>query len=689
MKRNPAPGKLLAATLSLAALLASTNALSLNAQADVATQPVPGHGIDIVGMDKSAMPCTNFYEFANGNWVKTHPIPADRASIGLFSDVADRNDAISKQVLEAAAAQTSASESSAVGKVGAFYRAGMDTAAINAAGIRPLMPELNRIAAVNSQAALIAEMARLQRLGVDTPLAFGASQDAKNSTQVIAEIDQSGLGLPNRDYYLNKDAASIKLRTQYQQHVAKMMQLLDDSAPKAANEAAAIMAFETKLAQVSLSNVAERDPNNVYHRMTVRQLVATAPGYDWQAYLTELGVSAPKQQAINVAMPVFVRNVAEYTRNVPLATWRTYLRYHLASSMASYLSDPFVNENFDFNGRVLQGVTAMRPRWKRVQRATDEALGEDLGKLWVAKAFSPEAKQRATAMVLNLKATLRDDIAHLTWMGPSTRAQALAKCDAMMIKVGYPDHWRDYSALHVTTGSYVLNVMRANAFEFDRQVNKIGKPVDRTEWGMTPPTVNAYYDPTMNEIVFPAGILQPPFFDVQADDASNYGSIGAVIGHEMTHGFDDEGHQFDSKGNLRNWWTAQDQANFMLRAKAIQAQYSSYTPVGTTHINGALTLGENIADNGGTKIAYLALQKDLAGKPQPTIDGFTPDQRFFIAFGENWRANERPQSVLLQLATDPHSPDEYRVIGVLANMPEFYEAFGCPVPDSARKTSIW
>ena len=635
------------------------------------------------------MPCANFFEFANGNWIKTHPIPADRAGIGLFSEVADRNDAISKQVLEAAAAQTGAPESSAIGKVGTFYRVGMDTASINAAGIRPLVPEFNRIAAINSQAALIAEMARLERLGIEVPLDFGASQDAKNSTQVIAEIDQSGLGLPERDYYLKTDPASVKLRMQYQQHVANMMQLLGDPAPKAANEAAAIMAFETKLAQVSLGHVAERDPNNVYHRMTVRQLVATAPGYDWQAYLTDMGVSVPKQQAVNVAMPVFARNVAVYTHTVPLSTWRTYLRFHLVNSTASYLSDPFVNENFNFSGRVLQGVTAMRPRWKRVEATTDRALGEDLGKLWVAKAFSPEAKQRATAMVLNLKATLRDDITHLTWMGPSTRAQALAKCDAMMIKVGYPDHWRDYSNLHVTTGSYVLNVMRANEFEFDRQVNKIGKPVDRTEWGITPPTVNAYYDPSMNEIVFPAGILQPPFFDVLADDASNYGSIGAVIGHEMTHGFDDQGHQFDAKGNLRNWWTKQDEANFMQRANAIVAQYSSYTPIGTTHINGALTQGENIADNGGTKIAYLALQKAIAGKPQPLIDGYTPDQRFFIAFGENWRENVRPQALSLQLATDVHSPAQYRVIGVLANMPEFYEAFGCPVPDSARKTSIW
>ena len=565
----------------------------------------------------------------------------------------------------------------------------MDTAAVNAAGIRPLTPEFNRIAAINSQPALIAEMARLERLGVEVPLDFGASQDAKNSTKVIAEIDQSGLGLPERDYYLKTDPASVKLRMQYQQHVASMMQLLGDSAPKAASEAAAIMAFETKLAQVSLDHVAERNPNNVYHRMTVRQLVADAPGYDWQAYLTDMGVSAPKQQAINVAMPVFARNLATYTHTVPLSTWRTYLRFHLVNSTAAYLSDPFVNENFNFSGRVLQGVTAMRPRWKRVESATDRALGEDLGKLWVAKAFSPEAKQRATAMVLNLKATLRDDITHLTWMGPSTRAQALAKCDAMMIKVGYPDHWRDYSNLHVTTGSYVLNVMRANEFEFDRQVNKIGKPVDRTEWGITPPTVNAYYDPSMNEIVFPAGILQPPFFDVLADDASNYGSIGAVIGHEMTHGFDDQGHQFDAQGNLRNWWTKQDEANFMQRANAIVAQYSSYAPIGTTHINGALTQGENIADNGGTKIAYLALQKAIAGKPQPLIDGYTPDQRFFIAFGENWRENVRPQALALQLATDVHSPAQYRVIGVLANMPEFYEAFGCPVPDSARKTSIW
>ncbi len=649
----------------------------------------PGHGLDLSLMDRSIMPCRDLYDFANGAWSKTAVIPADRSSFGVNTDIDERNLAIEKEVATAAASDTSAAEPSATAKVGAFYQAGMDTAAIDSAGASDLAPELARIAAIKDQAGLTDEIARFNRLGLDAPFAFGSEQDAVNSAQMIAGVYQSGLGLPDREYYLDADPASVAIRTKYQAHVARMMILLGDTPDVAAQEAAQIVALETRIARISLSRLAQRDPAAVYHRMTATQLAALAPNFAWTRYFADLQAPPAAYQAINVAMPAYTKSAADLISATPLPVWQTYLRWHLVDGAAPYLSDAFVNESFAFNGKVLSGTSELEPRWKRVLSVIDSEIGEDLGQLYVAKAFSPEAKQRATAMVLNLKATLRDDITHLTWMGPSTRAQALAKCDAMMIKVGYPDHWRDYSALHLTSASYVTDVLRGNEFEFQREVDKIGKPVDRTEWGMTPPTNNAYYDPSMNEIVFPAGILQPPFFSETADDAVNYGEIGATIGHEMTHGFDDEGRQYDAQGNLKNWWTAQDLANFKSRAGAIVTEYNGFIEVDKLHVNGALTLGENIADNGGTKIAYVALEKALAGKPRPLLDGYTPEQRYFIAYAQSWRTSNRPEVLRRRLITDPHSPEIYRVNGVVSNMAEFYQAFGCPVPSSAYKATIW
>ena len=674
---------------SIAALLACSLANPLASVAQTAPQPAPGHGLDLSLMDRSVMPCRDLYDYANGAWSKSAVIPPDRSSYGVNTDIDERNLAIEKAVASAAASDTSAAEPSPAAKVGAFYQAGMDIAVINAAGATDLAPEMARIAAIKDQQSLTDEFARFNRLGLAVPFAFGSEQDAKNSAEMIAGLYQSGLGLPDREYYLDSDAASVAVRAKYQAHVARMIALLGDSPDSASREAAQVVALETSIARISLSRLAQRDPTAVYHRMTAVQLAAIAPQFDWTRYFADLQVPTAAYQAINVAMPSYTKAATALIGSTPIPVWQTYLRWHLIDGTASYLSDDFVNENFAFNGKVLSGTSELEPRWKRVLSVIDGEIGEDLGQLYVAKAFSPEAKQRALTMVLNLKATLRDDISHLAWMGPSTRAEALAKCDAMMIKVGYPDHWRDYSALHLTSTSYVTDVLRGNEFEFQREADKIGKPVDRTEWGMTPPTNNAYYDPSMNEIVFPAGILQPPFFSETADDAVNYGEIGATIGHEMTHGFDDEGRQYDAQGNLKNWWTPQDLANFKSRAGTIVSEYNGFLEVDNLHVNGALTLGENIADNGGTKIAYIALERALAGKPQPLLDGFTPAQRYFIAYAQSWRTSNRPEVLRRRLITDPHSPEIYRVNGVVSNMAEFYQAFHCPVPASAYKATIW
>ena len=674
---------------AVAILLAGNLVSCLASNAQTSTQPVPGHGLDLSLMDRAVMPCRDLYDYANGTWSKSAVIPPDRSSFGVNTDIDERNLAIEKAVASAAASDTTAIESSPTAKVGAFYQAGMNTTAINAAGASDLAPEMARIAAIKDQQGLIDEMARFNRLGLAVPFAFGSEQDAKNSTDMIAGLYQSGLGLPDREYYLDSDPDSAALRAKYQAHVARMMVLLGDPSSLASTESAQIVGLETSIARISLSRLAQRDPIAVYHRMTATQLVSLAPQFDWTRYFADLQVPDAAYQAINVAMPSYTKAATTLISTTPLPVWQTYLRWHLIDGTASYLSDDFVNENFAFQGKVLSGTSVLEPRWKRVLSVIDDEVGEDLGQLYVAKAFSPEAKQRALTMVLNLKATLRDDISHLTWMGPSTREEALAKCDAMMIKVGYPDHWRDYSTLHLTSTSYVTDVLRGNEFEFQREADKIGKPVDRSEWGMTPPTNNAYYDPSMNEIVFPAGILQPPFFSETADDAVNYGEIGATIGHEMTHGFDDEGRQYDAQGNLKNWWTPQDLANFKSRAGAIVSEYNGFIEVDKLHVNGALTLGENIADNGGTKIAYVALEKALAGKPQPLLDGFTPEQRYFIAYAQSWRTSNRPEVLRRRLITDPHSPEIYRVNGVVSNMAEFYKAFGCPVPTSAYKATIW
>ena len=653
--------------------------------ATVALVPAAAHDLDLGAMDTSVKPCDDFYHYANGHWLASAVIPAEYASGGVAVEVSERNLALLHTLVEQAAADKNVKFSSPAGKVGSFYRSGMDETRVEAEGAAPLGPELARIAQVQNVPGLLREIGRLHRLEVFAGFGLSVSPDLKNSTQEIAQLFQGGTGLPARGYYVDKDAQDV--RNDYIAHVTKMLSLLGGNATQATADAQAVLALETKLAVASKGLSELRDPQANYHQMTLAALDRLTPGVDWGPYFASIGLPNPK--GMNIAQPQFFTALGQALTTTPLADWKAYLRWNLIHTEASRLSSPFVTENFRFYSTVLRGVPQMQPRWKRVLRATDGELGEALGQLYVVQAFPPAAKARALSLVQNLKSVLRGDLASLPWMTEETRRQALVKLDAMAIKIGYPDKWRDYSQLDVTSPVYVVNGLRADEFDFQRDLNKIGKPVDRKEWHMSPPTVNAYYSPTTNDINFPAGILQPPFFDPQADDAINYGAIGAVIGHEMTHGFDDKGRQFDAHGNLRDWWTKADAAAFTTRARNIVAQYSAYEPLPGVFINGSLTQGENIADIGGLKIAYLALEKSLRGKPRAKIDGFTPEQRFFIAFAQVWRAKQRPESLKVSLATDPHSPPQYRVIGALADMPEFRQAFGCPPDSKASPTTIW
>ncbi len=643
-----------------------------------------GRGVDLSYMDTSVKPCQDFYQYADGQWLANNAVPADRSSWGTGSEMYEKNQVVLHQLLDDATKDASAPKGSAARKVGDFYSAAMDEVKIEAAGVKPLADEFARIAAVKDAASLQSELAHLHRLNINPAFSPSAYQDFKDSTKIITWLYQDGLGLPDRDYYFKDDDESKQLRQAYVAHIGKMFELLGDKPEQAAAEAKTVMDLETRLAKVSMNAVEQRDPQAVYHKMDVAALASLAPNISWSSYFASLGLKNPGE--INVGQPEFLKEVSAMMTGVPVADWQTYLRWNVIHAAAPYLSAGFINENFNFYGKTLAGQKQLRPRWKRVSDVTDGLLGEALGQLFVAKMFTPEAKARALAMVQNLKAALRDRINTLDWIGEDTRKQALRKLDAIRVKVGYPDKWRDYSALTIDRSSYVQNVMRAREFEFQRNLNKIGKPVDHDEWGITTPTVDAYYNSNFNEIVFPAGILQPPFFDPSADDATNYGSIGMIIGHELTHGFDDQGHKFDADGNLKSWWTDSDEKNYAARAALAEAQYNDFVGVESMHINGKLTLGENIADIGGVKIAYYAFQKSLAGKPRPKdIDGFTPEQRFFLSFAQNWRRNIRPEALKLMLQTDPHSPPRFRVLGVVANLPEFSKAFGCQPGDPLNR----
>jgi putative endopeptidase len=660
-------GCILAVVGILAVALASANLRA-------ADQPTPW-GFDTANLDKTCKPCDDFYQFAMGGWMKSNPIPPEYSNWGTFTQLADKNQQNLRQILEDAASAKAALGSNEQ-KIGDFYASCMDTTVIEAAGTKPLEPGLARIASFKTISDLPAVAEYLHSTGVGGFFRFNSTQDAKDSTQVIGAAFQGGLGLPEREYYLKEDDKSKQLREAYTKHVAKMLELLGHSADQSAAEAATVLKIETALATASMKNTDLRDPDKTYHKLMLADLRALTPNFSWEAYFKAVG--HPELKEINVGQPDFFKALDAQLTTTPLDDWKTYLRWHLVHSAAPGLPERFVAEDFAFSGKTLTGAKENQPRWKRCVQATDRALGEALGQVYVQKYFPPEAKARALEMVHNLIAALRDDLQTLSWMGPETRAQATAKLAAFALKIGYTDKWRDYAALQVDRRSYAENQLRGAEFDFARRLNKIGKPVDRTEWGMTPPTVNAYNSSSMNEIVFPAGIMQPPFYDPKADDAVNYGGMGAVIGHEITHGFDDHGSKFDSKGNLKDWWSANDLKNFKERAACVSDQFDGYVVDGDLHQNGKLVLGESIADLGGLTIAYAAYEKSLAGKPRPPEkDGFTPEQRFFLGWAQVWGANQRLEYSRLMANTNPHPLPRFRGNGPLSNMAEFAKAFGC------------
>ena len=549
----------------------------------------------------------------------------------------------------------------------------MDEKKADALGLTPLNAELARIAAIKDKAELPAMMAHLGQLGVGVPFDFGIHQDAKDSTKYVADIAQGGLGLPDRDYYLKADDAKLAdALAKYQVHVEKMLALAGSKT--AAADAKAIVAFETELAKVQWTKVENRDPVKTYNKVDLAKMAEVAPGYDWKSYFDGAGISG-KAGYVVVSQPSYLKGFAEVSSKTSLETWKAYLQMHLISAYANFLSKPFVDERFAFYGTTLSGVKEMQPRWKRAVGTVETAMGESLGKLYVEKHFPAERKARMEVLVKNLLAAYKQSIDTLDWMSPETKKEAQAKLAKITTKIGYPNKWKDYSGLVVSRDDLVGNVMRSRVLESNRELNKLGKPIDREEWGMTPQTINAYYNPEMNEIVFPASILQPPFFDANADDAVNYGAIGGAIGHEISHGFDDQGSQYDGDGNLRNWWTPADNKNFAAKTKMLVAQYGAYSPLPGYNVNGELTLGENIGDNSGVAIAYKAYKISLKGKKAPVIDGLTGDQRFFMGFGQVWRTKMRDPQMIVRIKTDPHSPGQFRANGTMMNQPAFYEAF--------------
>ena len=646
-------------------------------------------GFDLSAIDKKANPCEDFYQYACGTWLKNNPIPPDEASWGRFSELNERNRAILRQILEKAS--TAASRDADTQKIGDYYASCMDVAAIDKKGLQPLQPELNGIRAIKNLRDLTAEIARLHRIGTDVMFNFSSGQDFKNSNAVIGQADQGGIGLPEKDYYFRPDPKAVETRKEYVAHIARMLQLLGASQADAGKQADAIMRLETALAKASLDVTTRRDPLKVYHKLKLSDFETLEGSFDWNLYFTSL--HTPPMDSLNVAVPDFFKDEDQLLKSTPLDDWKIYLTYHLVDSQSAMLPTKFVDENFAFHGKYLTGEKEQKPRWKRCVSAADGDLGEALGKAYVDLTFGKEGKQRTLDMVNHIEAAMSQDLNQLTWMTPATKKRALDKLHGVTNKIGYPDKWRDYSALRIVRGDALGNSLRSNEFEMNRQLQKIGKPVDRQEWGMTPPTVNAYYDPQMNNINFPAGILQPPFFDKQADDAVNYGAIGAVIGHELTHGFDDEGRQFDAQGNLDDWWTTADAKAFDQREQCLVKEYSSFELQGGVHMNGKLTLGENTADNGGIRLAWMALMSDLAGKTLPPVGGFNEAQQFFLGWGQIWCTNDTPQVERLQAQTNPHAIDRFRVNGTVSNMPEFQKAFSCkeglPMVRGGNACRVW
>jgi endothelin-converting enzyme/putative endopeptidase len=643
--------------------------------------------VDEAALDRSADACEDFYQYACGGWMKSTPIPDDEASwTRSFSVIRDRNEQILKELLEKFAKE-GGSEPYAK-PLGDFYGACMDEAGIEKAGLAPLQPTLKMIDGIVDPASLAKVLAKLDVQGLSTPLAFGQQQDFEDANQVIAVVEQSGLGMPDRDYYLKDDAKMKDLRAKYEEHVKNMFVLLGDKPDAAAKNAATVMKIEKSLADASMSKVDLRDPKKIYHRTQRADLAKTAPGIKWDSYFVEVGQK--DLPLLNVAQPEFVKAVDKMVSGgVKPAEWKTYLRWHLVHDAAPTLPQKFVEENFKWK-QALTGIAKLPPRWKRCVRATDHALGEMLAQPFVAKTLGTEGKAKVQSLIRSIEDIMKENLEGLSWMDTETRAQAQRKLSKIANKIAYPDKWRSYEGLTIDRSSYFSNVMRADTFEMKRQLAKIGKPVDRTEWLMTPPTVNAYYDASMNEMVFPAGILQPPFYSNTVSMPTNFGGIGMVMGHELTHGFDDEGRQFDADGNLKDWWSQKVNGEFENRASCVEKQFDGYTVLGDLHVNGKLTLGENIADLGGVKLAYYAMKKQLAKEP---VGGtFTAEQQFFLGFAQGWCTNMRDESLRTLVLTNPHSPPRLRVIGPLSNLPEFAQAFQCKPTSKmvrANRCQIW
>ncbi len=678
---------------SLAALLLGSWSLAATAQSPESPLSVLPYtpGLDVAAMDRSTEACVDFYQYSCGGWMNANPIPADQPSWSVYRKLAQDNQRYLWGILDELSRQ-SGGRNPAQQKIGDYFASCMDEDAVEKLGATPLKPLLDRIAALKSRRELAGLLGRLHGDTGDSGLffAFGANQDFADSTQVIAFAAAGGLGLSDRDDYTRDDPKSNEIRAKYVAHVARTFELLGESAPMARTHAETVMRIETALAKASLTKVEQRDPYNLFHKMGLAKLRALAPAFDWDGYFASLGFT--RTRTFNVTEPRFFAELGQRLRTLSVAEIQTYLRWHVTRAMAPYLSTAFVNESFDFYSKTLRGVPQLRPRWKRCVALVDRQLGEALGQEFVRRAFGRETKERVLRMTLQIQRAMEKDIRQLSWMSPATKKKALEKLHTTVNKIGYPDKWRDYGSVMVKRGDFFGNVVRAQRFESRRDLAKIGKPVDRGEWFMTPPSVNAYYNAQTNDINFAAGILQPPLFDPKMDDAPNYGNTGATIGHELTHGFDDEGRQFDAKGNLKDWWTQEDGAAFKERAQCIADQYAQYTVVDDIKINSQLTLGEDVADLGGLVLAWMAWKAETAGKALENRDGLSPEQRFFVGNAQWACENQRPENKRLLALTDPHSPGKYRVNGLMVNMPEFQSAFSCKAGQpmvAEKRCRVW
>ena len=681
-----------AALIFTAALLAAPAVWGQVASPETPLAALPySPSLDLSSMDRSADPCADFYRYACGSWIKNNPIPPDQARWNVYSKLANENQRFLWGILEQAA-KPSASRSAVEAQIGDYFYACMDEASRERDGAAPLRPELDAIAALKSirDVALFLAQTHATTFGNQILFGFDSGQDYADSSRVIAFVAAGGLGLPDRDYYVKTDAKSQEIRQKYLEHIETILKLLGEPAPQGKTDAAIVMAIETALANASLTRVDQRDPHKLFHPFDLAKLQALTPSFPWRPYFAARQMNQVPR--INVTEPAFFQELQAQLKARNLEDWKTYLRWQVTHARASSLSTAFVTANFDFYNRYLRGVVAMPPLWKRCVQRVDRDLGEALGQVFVAKTFGPDTKTRTVAMTKEIEAAMQSEIEQLPWMGSATKKRALEKLHAVANKIGYPDRWRDYGSIQVRRDDYFGNVERAVKFENQRQLAKIGKPLNRSEWQMTPPTVNAYYDAQMNDINFPAGVLQPPLYDPKIDDAPNYGNTGATIGHELTHGFDDEGRQFDAKGNLKDWWTMQDALEFSKRAACVSDQYSQYTVIDEIKINGKLTLGEDVADLGGTFLAYLAWKSATKNQNLQPADGLTPDQRFFIGMAQWACGDERPENKRMNAITNPHSPDEYRINGVVSNMPEFGKAFACRAGQPmvrAQQCRVW